>query len=225
MGNTHILRVTGKGQLNLVPDQICLSLEIEGTCLEYLDAVKTASKKTKKLQEVLKTLGFSKKDLKTTAFHVSPDYKRYEVWDEDHEEKKWENRLEGYEYRQEMKLEFDRDNERMGQILYALAHSSVHPEMQLSYTIKDQEAAKNKLLEKAVADAKAKAEILAKAADVELLDIQMIDYSWGKMEFEVMPYDGEVGMPMEATSGSFSYDIEPDDIHVEDTVTVVWGIS
>ena len=39
MSHQHILRVTGKGQLNLVPDQVRLSLEIEGTCPEYLDAV------------------------------------------------------------------------------------------------------------------------------------------------------------------------------------------
>ena len=78
MSHQHILRVTGKGQLNLVPDQVRLSLEIEGTCPEYLDAVETASKKTKQLQEILKKLGFSKTDLKTTAFNVSPDDERYE---------------------------------------------------------------------------------------------------------------------------------------------------
>ena len=227
MSHQHILRVTGKGQLNLVPDQVRLSLEIEGTCPEYLDAVETASKKTKQLQEILKKLGFSKTDLKTTAFNVSPDYERYEVWDDERAEKKWESRLEGYEYRQTMKLEFDRDNERMGKILYALAHSSAHPEIRISYTIKDQEAAKNNLLAKAVVDAKSKAVILAKAANVELLGIQSMDYSWGKMEFEVTPYDGAAMMapPMAAPSESFDYDIEPDDIQVEDTVTVIWEIS
>ena len=47
------------------------------------------------------------------------------------------------------------------------------------------------------------------------------------MEFEVTPYDGAAMMapPMAAPSESFDYDIEPDDIHVEDTVTVIWEIS
>ena len=83
------------------------------------------------------------------------------------------------------------------------------------------------LLAKAVVDAKSKAVILAKAANVELLGIQSMDYSWGKMEFEVTPYDGAAMMapPMAAPSESFDYDIEPDDIHVEDTVTVIWEIS
>ena len=57
MSHQHILRVTGKGQLNLVPDQVRLSLEIEGTCPEYLAAVETSSKKTQQLQEILKRIG------------------------------------------------------------------------------------------------------------------------------------------------------------------------
>lgn len=232
MSQQHILRVTGKGQLSLAPDQVRLSLEIEGIQPEYLDAVKRATKETKRLQKVLEKLDFDRADLKTTYFNVSPNYERYEVWDDDHMEKKWENRLEGYQYRQTLKLEFDRDNERMGQVLYALSHSSVHPEIRISYTIKDQEAAKNKLIAKAVCDAKSKAEILAEAAGVELQSVQSIDYSWGRLEFEVKPYgNADIGCVMGAPAApsappaSFDYDVEPDDIQVEDTVTVVWEIS
>ena len=129
-----------------------------------------------------------------------------------------------------MKVEFDSDNERLGRVLYALANSQLRPEFRISYTIKDPEAAKNQLLGKAVSDAMEKADALARAARVVLKDIQSIDYSWGHINFEVHPMNrmlvAEEGLalPM-ATSGTSDMDIEPDDIEVSDTVTLLWEIE
>ena len=95
----------------------------------------------------------------------------------------------GYKYHHQMKVEFDSDNERLGKILYALANCRVSPEFRLSYTVRDPEAAKNELLGKAVSDAAAKAEVLTRAAGVTLKEIQSIDYSWGKIEFETRPME------------------------------------
>ena len=94
------------------------------------------------------------------------------------------------------------------------------------YTVKDPEAAKNELLGRAVKDAKAKAAVLADASDVKLKEIQTIDYSWDELDFEVRPMSDMMLRSekcMEA-GGSYDFDIEPDDIEVSDTVTVVWEI-
>ena len=112
--------------------------------------------------------------------------------------------------------------------MYALAYSELHPQVCISYTVKDPEAAKNELLGKAVNDAKEKAKVLADAAEVALKEIQRIDYSWGDMDFEVRPMNGMVMdrmMLKTSGAGSFAMDIEPDDIEVSDTVTVVWEIE
>lgn len=126
-----------------------------------------------------------------------------------------------------MKVEFESDNDRLGKVLYALTNSPVRPEFRISYTIKDPEAAKNELLGKAVTDAKEKAFVLTNAAGVKLKDIQNIDYSWGEINFEVQPMNrmlmADVA-PME-TAGSYDMDIEPDDIEISDTVTVIWEIE
>ena len=119
---------------------------------------------------------------------------------------------------------------RLGNILYALANSQLRPEFRISYTIKDQEAAKNQLLGKAVSDAMEKADTLARAARLTLKDIQSIDYSWGQINFEVHPMnrmlvaEEDLALPMAAT-GSYDMDIEPDDIEVSDTVTLLWEIE
>ena len=69
--------------------------------------------------------------------------------------------------------------------------------------------------------------VLTQAGGVTLKDIQSIDYSWGEIDFEYRPMRGNVLMecceaPM---AKSYSLDIEPDDIDVSDTVTVVWEIG
>lgn len=83
---------------------------------------------------------------------------------------------------------------------------------------------------KAESDAKEKAAVLSAAAGVKLKDIQSIDYSWGQIDFEVSPLNRALmaedclAAPMSA-GGSYNVDIEPDDIDVSDTVTVLWEIE
>jgi uncharacterized protein YggE len=128
-----------------------------------------------------------------------------------------------------MKVEFDSDNKRLGRILYALANATtVQPEFRLSYTVKDKEASKNALLGKAVEDAKEKAAVLTQAAGVSLQEIQSIDYSWGEIDFDYSPMRGDMLMRLseaECAPDGYDMDIEPDDVEVSDTVTVVWRIE
>ena len=128
-----------------------------------------------------------------------------------------------------MKVEFESDNDRLGKVLYALANCDVKPEFRLSYTVKDPEAAKNELLGRAVADAGAKASVLTKAAGVALKEIQSIDYSWGQIDFEIQPMNrmlmAEDCCAAPSAGPSYDLDIEPDDIEVSDTVTVIWEIA
>ena len=129
-----------------------------------------------------------------------------------------------------MKVEFDSDNERLGKVLYALANNqAVQPEFRISYTVKDPEASKNQLLAEAVKDSQRKAAVLSEAAGVALKELQSIDYSWGEINFEVSPAEQlrarEMVLSSAVEDGCFDMDIEPDDIEVADTVTVVWEIG
>lgn len=68
-------------------------------------------------------------------------------------------------------------------------------------------------------------QVLATASEVELGSILNIDYSWHEINFEVAPLDRAMYCKAAAApSKSFDMDIEPDDINVSDTVTVIWEI-
>ena len=158
-----------------------------------------------------------------TLEDIYPEYESYK------EKGVYKQRLTGYRYEHRMMVEFESDNERLGKILYALAHCPLKPEFNISFTVKDPEAAKNELLGSAVRDAMNKASVLGQAAGVSLKEILNIDYSWSQINFNFRPMDrlmmAESIDAMEDSAGSYDLDIEPDDITASDTVTVIWEIG
>lgn len=215
------MKVTGKGKLSVRPDMIRLLLDAWKVCESYEDALAQSAEQTERLKECFEKLGFARSDLKTLRFNVDAEYESYRDGNNE-----WKQRFKGYRFTHGMKLEFDADNEKLGQVLYALSHTEACPEFRINYTIKDTEAAKNKLLAKAVADSAEKAKILAEAAGVVLGDIVKIDYSWSETEFVSRPVERcMMSAGNAAKADSYQMDIEPDDISVTDTVTVVWEIE
>ena len=216
------IRVTGKGQIKVRPDMTRITMSLEGLYKDYNETLRLSSQDTETLKDILSGFGFERSDLKTLNFSVDTEYESYKDRDGSYKQ-----RFTGYRYRHMLKVEFDSDNERLGKILYALANGNVRPEFRISYTVKDPEATKNTLLGKAVKDAREKASVLTEAAGIGLKDIQSIDYSWGEIDFEYRPMDGGILAErcMAEPTAAYSLDIEPDNIEVSDTVTVVWEIG
>lgn len=218
------IRVTGKGKLAVKPDMIRLIITQTDVISTYEGAIMESTDKKSNLGAHLKRAGFEKEALKTLYFNIETEYENYQGRD-----KSWKQRLKGYRYTHRMKLEFPADNELLGKVLSALSCCAGHPEFSIQHTIADPEAAKNELLAKAVEDSKMKAEVLSKAAGVQLKDIVNIDYSWGEIDFVSRPVNDLmlrscVDECIEY-KGGVNLDIEADDIEVEDTVTVVWAIG
>lgn len=66
---------------------------------------------------------------------------------------------------------------------------------------------------------------MAISAGVSLGEVQSIDYSWGEIDIMTSPIDRfEVSKSL-ALEPSYDIDIEPDDIDVNDTVTIEWEIK
>lgn len=223
MAGTKTIRTTGKGKIKVHPDMTRITITLEGIYKDYSETLKHSGNDTDTLKETIAEAGFMATDLKTLSFSVDTEYEGYK------DNGVYKNRFVGYKYRHIMKLEFDSDNKRLGKILYALANCKIEPEFRLSYTVKDTESPKNELLEKAVTDAKRKAEVLTEAAGVKLKEIQSIDYSWGEMNIEISPMHDDLRMMRSKgvleEESFYGLDIEPDDIDLTDIVTVVWEIE
>ena len=223
------IRVTGKGKISLQPDTVRLKIDLYDRDKDYNEVVRKSTEHSRTVKKAFAALGFAETDLKTLNFKVEAEY-------ENHREEGTPNFLfgkkifVGYKAAHSLKIEFDRKLECLGDVLSMVARLPSHPEFYIEYTVKDTEAAKNELLARAVADSKAKAQILAAAAGVQLGDIINIDYSWGEIDLFSKPFNRLADLEDEyyddeEEAPDYNLDIEPDDIKAEDTVTVVWEIS
>ena len=218
------IRVTGQGEIKLKPDITRLKVTVKGFDIEYAEALRKSAKETEQLRILMKDFGFESSDLKTLSFSVEPKFERYRGDD------LFKQHHVGYTYSHSMRIDFPTDNKLLGKIMYALAHAtSANPQFLIYYLVKDEEAAKNELLSKAVIDAKEKAGVLTQAAGVRLKEIQSIDYSWGQTDFQFdlihrIGRDDEDTLLDDAAEG-YDLDIEPDDKTVSDSVTVIWEIE
>lgn len=212
-----VIRVTSKGNLVVQPDQMIVEITLKGLFKDYAKTLQQSTEQINKIKDILKPLGFESTDIKTIYFDINAEYEYYGLREKE--------RLVGYKFIHKLKIEFPKDNELLGRILSALSNSKLKPNIDIRYTVSDPEEAKNKLLDKAIQDSKRKAEVLTTAAGVKLGVLQTIDYSWSESEilienraipaFGLSKNTNMLGMP----------DIEPDDIELEDTITIVWRIE
>ncbi len=217
------VKVTGKGKIAVKPDIIRLAIDLKGVEESYEKALQQSARQTEMLRDCFEGLGFEKTDLKTTSFRVNTKYENSQ-----NKMGVWKQKFVGYEFWHSLKIEFGVDNQLLGKMLYALAHSQTEPEFHILYTVKDVESVKNLLLGKAVEDAKTKAQVLADAAGVTLGEIMTIDYSWEEMEIISRPMNQMKAvrcMAEESDGASYDMAVEPDDIDVSDHVTVIWAVG
>ena len=216
------IRVTGRGKMNVKPDTIELNIFVSKVYPEYAEAMEASAEMTEVLKAAAERAGFDPRDLKTTGFSINMNYEG--VYDE---KGNWKNKFAGYRYDHNLALRFDADNVKLGKMLWELSDCGADAEISINHTVKDPEPVRNELLAKAVKDSRTKAEVLAAASGVSLGDIISVDYSWGEMQIynrtvDNMTFGGAAKMSM--TEESFDMDIEADDIHIRDTVTVIWEI-
>ena len=216
------IRITGKGTAALKPNQITLALHMNCVEKKYADSLSRSANEVKKLRDALIDIGFDRDDLKTTDFSINTQYRSYQD-----KNGNWKNRFEGYRTEQDLKLVFPLQNTRLGEVLNVITQTQTDPQIDIAYTVKEIESAKNQLLESAIKDSREKANILTNAAGVSLGDILSIDYSWGEISF-VSPtrpmLARETGVGCVDNSMHFDIDAVPEDIRVSDTVTVIWQI-
>ena len=219
--NIRTIRVTGKGLLKIKPDQTCIFMDLEGVEEKYEDTVRRSSEDTKAVKDALEKVGIAQENVRTTSFDIEPQYEGYE------EKGVWKQAFKGYRFTHSLRFVFDMDKELLGKIFGALAACPANPQFRVSYRVKDQESAKKLLLASAVSDAKEKAEILTLAAGVSLKEIRHIDYSFGAVQMEVMPMNRLKAAGGVACCADYemSVDMNPEDIEVSDTVTVVWELG
>lgn len=226
MGDNSMRTITvdGSSKIYVQPTLMTLSITISGETDTFEDSVRKSTDETETFKDILEGLGFKRSDLKTKKLDIDTRTESYKD-----ENGNYKRRFAGYKYTHNMFIEFPNDNKKLGKILTGLVKSKIEFEFTVSYTISESEKEEytEKLISEAVYDAKRRAEILAKAAEVELGNVVSInhsDFMPGNFSSNFMLSDSLEDMSMDCMSPDIEFSIDSKDIELSDDVNMVWEI-
>ena len=216
------ITVKGVGNVSAKPDYISISMTIESVDNNYDKAMDGAARRIENLKAAAVSVGYEKEALKTISFNVETRYENVKD-----RQGSYKREFAGYACVYRLKLAFDFDSKQLAKVISAIANSGANPELSIAFTVKNPAKVSEELLESAAQNARAKAEILCKAAGAELGQLISIDHNWGELNIvSRTSYEMEdCLMPLAAMDKCCAPEIEPDDINVSDTVAFTWEIK
>lgn len=216
----RVITVKGIGRATAKPDTVVLSMSLESRAVEYDKAMEIAADNIEDITGAVVGAGFKRSAIKTTNFNVRTYYETVKD-----RSGNFRQEFQGYVVSHNLKLEFGFDMERLSQALSAIAGCLSHPQLSISFVVKDAAAINEEMLRSAAANARKKAEILCEASGVTLGSLLSIDYNWGEIDIRSNTRYSLAQDCMPAAVMEKSIDIEPDDIDVSDTATFEWEIG
>jgi len=218
--NGRIITVKGVGNVSSKPDMIIISLTQETLARDYGNTMEKAAADLDEIRKSIARAGYDPTELKTSSFNVNTKYERIRDT-----QGNYQDQFKGYLCTHRLNFEFAYDMQELGKVLSEIAGCEAKPKFSIRFSVKDQDAMKERMLEDAVANAMSKANILAKATGVKLGEIMRIDYSWGEIEFYSPTSFDDCFDSGKKLKRMRDFRIEPEDVEVSDTVTVVWTIE
>lgn len=151
------ISITGEGKVFAKPDiaQIQLATSVDRTSVA--EAQERATELINRVIGVLRERGVEEKDIKTTSYSINP---RYDYSD-------GRQILRGYNVTQNLEIKV-RDLTKVGEILAAAAGAGANQIGGLSFTTEDPQKLQTEARDKAIEDAKRKADELASKVGVRL---------------------------------------------------------
>lgn len=162
------IRVSGEGSVTAVPDVAVLSIGVEAEASTVEQAMDKAAQAMDKVVDALHHQGIADKDIKTRGFSIYPIWDRV-GWLDDWLEDENRERVVGYRVSNTASVKV-RDIGSTGDVIDAAASAGgdLIRISGVSFTIDDPSAFEEEARAAAVADARAKAQQLARLAGVQL---------------------------------------------------------
>ena len=179
---------------------------LESIRKDYDEAMRDASERISKLQDVAVRSGYAKEDLKTTSFNVDTRYESVKD-----RQGNYKREFAGYACVYRLKLAFDFDSKQLAEVISCISNCGTNPELSIAFTVRNPAKVSAELLESAALNARAKAEILCRASGCEMgqLILENVVYleliRRGYEVFVGAIDDGEVDFVAKTDDGQYLY--------------------
>lgn len=167
---TNTITVSGKGEVFAVPDIGTFTFSVSEKASSVAKAQEIATSKINKAIDYLKAQGVPEKDIKTVGYNAYPQYEWQQEACTPLRCPPGRSVLTGYQVTQSVQVKV-RDTARVGDLLTGVGATGISDLSGIEFTVDDDESIKAEAREQAIADAKSKAELLAKTLGVRLVRI------------------------------------------------------
>jgi len=153
-GILNTVTATGEGKALAAPDQAEMSFGVTTQGTDSKKVLDDASKKADTIIAALKKAGVDEKDLQTSGVNLYPqqDFREGQV-----------PRITGYQASVQVRATI-KDIDTTGDVITAAANAGATDITGPTFTLSDKSTSRAEAIEKAVADARARADVMAKAA-------------------------------------------------------------
>lgn len=152
--------VQGYGSVEQAPDMATITLGSQFAAKSAEQALEQVNESTASVLETLTELGLEARDIQTSGLYLNP------VWDDSYTQH-GSRRIRGYSAGNTVHIRV-RDLEMLGGLLDQVVRDGANTFNGLNFGLQDASDAQNEARRRAVADARAKAELYAEAAGVAL---------------------------------------------------------
>lgn len=151
------IHVTGTGRVVMKPDMAHVQIGVQTFNADAQVAVAENNEKTQAIVDGIKALGVADKDIQTTQFSITPQ----------HDWNKPQPNIVGFQVNNTIAVKI-RNLDDIGKVLQTPVDAGANNVFGLSFTVEDPTPFKNEARVKAVADARQRAESMAKASGVRV---------------------------------------------------------
>ncbi|MBI5473041.1 MAG: SIMPL domain-containing protein [Ignavibacteriae bacterium] len=164
------VNVRGEGMIAVSPDQVRLSVQVNTQAQTASAAMRSASGKTQEILSLLKSMGVEEKNIQTSRVNVSPTY--------DYSKQIQPPPIVGYHASNELSILFKAKlMEKVGEFMDKAVTAGATNFGALQYEASRHRELEREALTKAAADARARAEVLAKELGATVGQVHTISES------------------------------------------------
>ncbi|MFV0491626.1 MAG: SIMPL domain-containing protein [Pseudorhodobacter sp.] len=201
--------VTGQGKVEAPPDMATLSLGVQSEAATAAEAMAANSEQLGTVLANLRSAGVEDRDLQTSGLSLNPNWTRPREGQSP--------AIAGYRASNMLSVRV-RNLDNLGTLIDAALADGANTLNGISFGVSDPEPLQQEARRRAVADARAQAELLTEAAGVELREVRRISAGGGSFQPEPPMFRSGAAMEM-------AVPVAEGEISVTASVSIEWEIS
>lgn len=221
---TPTITVTANSEIAVVPDKAQIGVAVTTQAKTAADTQTQNAEAVNALTDALHKLGIEDKSIQTAYTYLNPryDYSEQTYTEGVVDESEDSSNIVGYEMTTGLTVK-DLDIDKVGEVLRSCVAAGANNADGIQYYSSEYDAKYDEALAEAVKAARAKAEVLAKAAEVKLGGVFSIVEGYQNTAYR---YDNAaMGMMEAASAEEDSLKVSPGEINIDATVTVTFEIA